>query len=93
MANKRFWMGLLVMVLLSGTVFAQTIESRIDGNFEGWTGDTVFTLINGQIWQQAEYNYYYHYAYNPKVVIFKDGSYYYMIVDGTNRKIKVKRIK
>lgn len=26
------------------------IESRIDGTFEGWDGDTVFKLINGQIW-------------------------------------------
>ena len=28
------------------------IESRIDGEFNGWTGRTRFTLQNGQIWEQ-----------------------------------------
>ena len=27
------------------------IESSIDGEFEGWDGDTVVRLMNGQIWQ------------------------------------------
>ncbi len=32
----------------------QTIQSRIDGNFTGWYGHTVFKLENGQEWTQAE---------------------------------------
>ena len=28
------------------------IESKIDGEFEGWEGDTIFKMMNGQIWQQ-----------------------------------------
>ena len=28
------------------------IESRIDGEFNGWTGRTRFTPQNGQIWEQ-----------------------------------------
>ncbi len=31
-----------------------TIESSIVGDFRGWSGRTVFTLQNGQKWQQAE---------------------------------------
>lgn len=27
-------------------------SSRIDGNFYGWSGDTIFKLVNGQFWQQ-----------------------------------------
>ena len=37
------------------------IESRIDGQFEGWDGDTLFQLSNGQIWQQTQYAYTYRY--------------------------------
>ena len=34
---------------------ANVIESRIDGEFTGWSGDTIFKLRNGQIWQQSSY--------------------------------------
>ena len=27
------------------------LVSAIDGNFEGWSGSTIFRLKNGQIWQ------------------------------------------
>jgi hypothetical protein len=32
----------------------QTVESHIAGVFSGWRGHTVFTLENGQEWQQNE---------------------------------------
>lgn len=32
----------------------KTVESRINGKFYGWRGQTVFTLENGQTWKQAE---------------------------------------
>jgi tetratricopeptide (TPR) repeat protein len=70
-----------------------TVESRIDGEFDGWTGDSIFKLQNGQIWEQSVYAYYYHYAYSPKVTIYKSGSIYKMKVDGVTNTITVKRIK
>jgi hypothetical protein len=69
------------------------IESQIDGEFEGWEGDTIFRLMNGQIWQQISYAYTYHYAYSPRVTIYRSGAGYQMIVEGVNGKISVKRIK
>lgn len=69
------------------------VKSEIDGTFKGWTGKTIFKLTNGQIWEQAEYGYYYHYAYNPEVTIYKDGSSYIMLVDGVDEKLKVKLMK
>ena len=69
------------------------IESRISGEFEGWDGETVFKLINGQVWQQASYAYYYHYAYMPKVTIYKVGARYKMQVDGVSGSVYVKRIR
>src|SRR4051794_22219483 len=35
------------------------------GEFTGWNGSSVFQLTNGQVWQQATYDYEYHYAYRP----------------------------
>ena len=69
------------------------VETRIDGDFEGWTGDTIFKLVNGQIWQQAAYAYTYHYAFQPKVIIFKDGAVFRMKVDGVSDSLPVKLLK
>lgn len=69
------------------------IESRIDGQFNGWEGETIFKLVNGQIWQQASYAYRYHYAYSPKVLIFRSGAQYKMKVEGMEGEISVRRLK
>ena len=69
------------------------IESRIDGEFEGWDGETIFKLQNGQIWQQNSYAYKYKYAYSPRVLIFLDGGVYRMRVDGVEDTISVTRIR
>lgn len=69
------------------------VESSIDGDFEGWEGETIFKLMNGQIWQQASYDYNYTYSYNPDVVIYRSGSVYKMKVDGVDDTIEVVRLK
>ncbi len=33
---------------------SKVIESKIDGESEGFEGDTIFKLTNGQIWQQID---------------------------------------
>lgn len=69
------------------------IESQIDGDFEGWEGETIVKLINGQIWQQSEYYYHYTYAFMPKVLIFKSGVGYKMKVEGVEKVVGVKKLK
>jgi hypothetical protein len=69
------------------------IESRIEGVFEGWDGDTIFRLQNGQIWQQASYAYLYHYAYAPRVTIIPVGGGHEMIVDGVSQRVRVMRLR
>lgn len=32
----------------------QLIRARIAGNFNGWSGGTIFRLDNGQVWQQRQ---------------------------------------
>jgi hypothetical protein len=73
----------------------KVIESYIEREFEGWSGDTLFKLDNGQIWQQDSYAYAYtyHYAYHPKMMIYKDGTRFKMKVEGVEDSIAVKRLK
>ena len=75
------------------TESGDVIESRIDGEFTGWDGNTIFKLVNGQIWQQTEYAYTYSYKYMPKVTIYRSSSGWKMKVDGMDREIRVRRLK
>jgi hypothetical protein len=73
---------------------SMVIESRIDGEFEGWTGETIFPLQNGQYWLQAVYAYFYRYAYAPSVRIVRDaGSRYQLHVDGVSNSVAVERVE
>ena len=80
-------------VAASGSSSASVVESQIDGEFTGWSGDTIFKLRNGQIWQQSSYAYSYRYAYAPKVLIYSSGAGYKMKVDGVSSEISVQRLK
>jgi hypothetical protein len=72
---------------------SEAIESQIAGEFKGWTGETIFKLTNGQIWQQTEYDYTYEYAYMPNVTIYKTSSCWKMKVEEVEDTICVKRLK
>lgn len=69
------------------------ITSQIDGEFEGWEGETIFKLMNGQIWQQSSYAYMYHYAYMPEVEIYETNNGYIMKVEDIEETIEVIRLK
>jgi hypothetical protein len=71
---------------------ATSLTSSINGTFNGWTGSTLFSLTNGQVWRQSSYAYLYHYAYRPDVAIFAFGSGYKMSVEGVASWIDVVRI-
>jgi len=71
----------------------EVIESQIDSDFEGWEGETIVKLTNGQIWQQAEFYYKYQYAFMPKVTIFRSRGAYKMKVDGIEKAVGVERLK
>ena len=73
----------------------ETVEARISGAFNGWRGQTIFRLDNGQQWQQAESGAYDagHFT-DPKVKIkpMLLGSWL-MYVDGCGCSVRVQRIK
>ena len=70
----------------------QDIETQIDGDFEGWEGETIFKMTNGQIWQQSSYSYMYHYAYMPNVIIYDTSSGYVLKVEGVEETIYVTQL-
>ena len=70
------------------------IKSRYVGEFEGWTGKTVFQLENGQVWQQTRSGRMMWRADSPMITIkrgFMGG--YRLSVEGVNKQVYVKRIK
>ena len=78
----------------SGTNYTgEVMETKIDGNFEGWDGETIFKMMNGTIWQQASYDYTYHYAYMPDVIIYRKGGAQYMKVEDVDDEIQVRQIQ
>jgi hypothetical protein len=72
----------------------QVIESRVDGDFSGWEGETIVKLTNGQIWQQTEFHYVYHFASKPKARIYSSDGEYKMKIEGIDDvAVGVKRLK
>ncbi|HEX6551075.1 MAG TPA: hypothetical protein VF117_10415 [Gammaproteobacteria bacterium] len=72
----------------------QQIESRIDGVLRGWTGNTVFKLENGQVWQQAGPGYETDMRLDhPQVVIKKLAFGYLLTIPGNSNNVFVRRIK
>ncbi|MGH8377516.1 MAG: hypothetical protein ACRER7_01035 [Gammaproteobacteria bacterium] len=70
------------------------IETRIAGSFTGWTGDTVFKLENGQVWQQAATGFFTDVNLDhPKVVIKKLAFGYLLTLPGHGETVFVRRIK
>jgi hypothetical protein len=68
-------------------------EGTIASEFSGFDGSSKFTFDNGNVWQQAEYKYEYHYAYRPEAIIFDGANGPELRVEGMNETVRVKRIR
>jgi hypothetical protein len=68
------------------------VESRIKGDFDGWDGDTIFELANGQIWQQSRYGTRFASRYRPKVTIYRIAGGHEMEVEGVSSRVRVERV-
>jgi hypothetical protein len=77
---------------------AETKQDRVTaivlGRFDGWSGNTVFKLDNGQVWRQARPGTYYFKAReNVAVVLYKGpGSWRLRILDDEGAWIPVTRV-
>jgi len=64
----------------------------MEGEFQGFDQDALFSLTDGTHWLQAEYKYWYHYAYRPTVEIFRDGVRICIRVAGRTESVMVKQL-
>ena len=69
------------------------IHSTIQGKFTGWSGSTLFTLANGQVWQQSEPDDYSTVLMNPEVIIKKLNFGYLLTLPGHGQTVFVIRVK
>ncbi|MDO8860220.1 hypothetical protein Q6D67_00785 [Haliea sp. E1-2-M8] len=70
------------------------IEARINPPFEGWSGDTLFYLDNGQVWRQRLRGRYFHRGDDTAVVIEKNLlGFYKMTVTASGKSIGVTRLR
>lgn len=70
------------------------VSSSIKGEFRGWQNGTVFELANGQRWRIMDNEFHaIRSLSNPKVAI-NPGAFgsWYMLIEGTGVKVKVKRV-
>lgn len=72
-----------------------TITSRIVGTFTGWDGQTVFTLENGMIWEQADKDKFFVKAIENPVVTIEPGAFrtWKLSVEGYASDCRVERIQ
>ncbi len=70
------------------------IEASINPPFNGWNGDTLFYLDNGQVWRQRLQGRYFHRGDDTAVVIEKNLlGYYKMTLSSSGKSIGVTRLR
>ena len=57
------WRKTMARIIYSG---------KIESDFEGFDDNAVFKMSNGTHWVQAQYKYWYHYAYRPEATITEE---------------------
>jgi hypothetical protein len=74
-------------------VLNEPFEAEIVGPFSGWSGKTVFTLSNGQVWRQRNGSNYRHTAQGQTVAVKKNFmGYWTLTVLSSGRTVGVRRI-
>jgi Thrombospondin type 3 repeat len=65
-------------------VIGNAFESRIVSDFSGFDYENIYELQNGQLWQQTEGTYRYHYAFQPEVSFIRENGGWLMFVERMN---------
>lgn len=73
----------------------EPFQSRIVGEFSGWTGETEFELENGMVWRQIEDTTFFIPATENPVVTIKPGfmNSWMLSVEGHNSTTRVERVR
>ncbi|HKE17829.1 MAG TPA: hypothetical protein VKB80_23295 [Kofleriaceae bacterium] len=90
------WIGRMMVRVMANRKQAgctAPIDSRIDGEFQGWTGRTMLGLANGQIWRQLGTEARYAYKISPRVQIRRTADGCTLTVEGVEGQMLVERIR
>jgi hypothetical protein len=68
-------------------------ESDLDGNCRGWDGTTVFTLVNGEVWQQSSWRQRKVYLCSPSIRVWQLGGNHWLEVEGVPEILPVLRLR
>jgi hypothetical protein len=63
--------------------------SYVKGTFNGWDGDTIVELDNGQFWKQSGFYFQYLFAFHPEVVVYENLGVWQMWVAGISKPVSV----
>jgi hypothetical protein len=75
-------------------ISVDSIDSQIDGRFDGWSPKDRIKLANGQVWQIADDSNAAMSVTNPKVTIRRGAlGVFYLEFEKSNRTAKVKRVE
>jgi len=66
-------------------------EGPIISNFNGFEQGAKFEFSNGQVWQQTEAKYSYHYAHRPQAIVVDGINGYQMQVEGMEEPVRVRK--
>jgi hypothetical protein len=95
-ARLNDWVGRMMLRLVSSRApssCTSPIASRIDGRFDGWSGDTAFALANGQVWRQRSRGQRAGGTWSPAVRIHRAGTGCVLRVEGIEGEIFVERVR
>jgi hypothetical protein len=67
-------------------------DGIIISDFSGFDGSSRFEFNSGQVWEQAEYKYSYHYAYQPQAFIVDGNEGVTLHVEGMSAHVRVRRV-
>lgn len=67
-------------------------ESTGIGHFDGWKGDTVIELMNGQKWRQSNREYLIYHFYMPNCKIWEHDSKYFLQMEDVDEMIEVNQV-
>lgn len=73
----------------------EEFQSRIVGEFSGWSGNTIFRLENGMVWRQDENDRFRLQPIDSPMVTIKPGLFgaWRLSVEGHNRAVRVERVE
>lgn len=66
--------------------------SNVSGSWEGWNGDTIVRLMNGQIWEQVGLGLSLSLGLGNEVFVYQKNGMHYMAVEDEDQAVAVRRL-